>query len=100
MPNLNKVTSSLQKIKSKYLGQSQEHLVNYLVKDYRFTNYEAEMLIDQAVQTNIVRLVLYNGKTSYRIVKSDSFGDATMLVHDTQLDTEEDDITGNTIIHN
>ena len=44
--------------------------------------------------------MLFNGKTSYRIVKSDSFDDATTLLPDTQVDTEEDDITANTIIHN
>ena len=54
----------------------------------------------QAVQTNVIRSVLFNGKTSYRIVKSDSFDDATKLLPDTQVDTEEDDITTNTIIHN
>ena len=44
--------------------------------------------------------MLFNGKTFYRIVKSDSFDDATILLPDTQVDTEEDDITANTIIHN
>ena len=38
MSNLDKVILSLQKIKSKNLGQNQEYLVNYLVKDYRFSN--------------------------------------------------------------
>ena len=44
--------------------------------------------------------MLYNGKTSYRIVKSNSDSEATILVPDTQVDTEEYDITANTIIHN
>ena len=44
--------------------------------------------------------MLFNGKTSYRVVKSDSFDDATILLPGTQVDTEEDDITANTIIHN
>ena len=55
-------------------------------------------MIDQAVQTNFIRSVLFNGKTSYRIVKSVGFDDATILLPDTQVDTEEDDITTNTII--
>ena len=45
MSNLNKVTLSLRKIKSKNLEQNQVYLVNYLVKDYSFTNDEAEALI-------------------------------------------------------
>ena len=44
--------------------------------------------------------MLYNGKTSYRIIKSNSDSEATILVPDTQVDTEEYDITANTIIHN
>ena len=43
MSNLKKVTLSLQKIKCKNLGQNQENLVTYLVKDYSFTNKEAEL---------------------------------------------------------
>ena len=44
--------------------------------------------------------MLFNGKTSCRIVKSDSFDGATILLPGTHVDTEEDDITANTIIHN
>ena len=72
--------------------------MNSLVKDYSFTNDEAESLIDQAVQTNVIRSVLFNGKTFYGIAKLDSFDDVTILLSDTQEDTEEDDITANTII--
>ena len=43
--------------------------------------------------------MLFNGKASYRIVKSDSVSDATMLIPDTQVDTEKNNITLNTIIH-
>ena len=71
-----------------------------MVKEYSFIHAEAETLMDQAVQSNVVRSMLFNGKTSYRIVKSDSFDDATILLPDTQVDTEEDDIAANTIIHN
>ena len=100
MSNLKKVTLSLQKIKSKNLGQNQVNLVHYLVMDYNFTNDEAETLTDHAVQTNVIRSVLSNEKTSYRIVKSDSFDDITILLPDTKADTEEDDIIANTTIHN
>ena len=64
MSNLNEVTLPLQKIKSKNLGQNQVNLVNYLVKEYSFTNDEVETLIDQEVQTNVIRSVSFNGKTS------------------------------------
>ena len=40
-----------------------------------------------------------NGKSSYRILKSDSFGKAAIFLPDTQVDKEEDDITTNNIIH-
>ena len=84
MSNLNKVTLSLQKTKIlKNLRENQENLVNYLVKDYRFT---------------IIRSALFNAKT-FRL-KSDLVGDATILVPNPQVDTEEVDISANTIIHN
>ena len=100
MSNLNKVTLNFQKIKSKNREQNQENLVNYLVKDYHFTNDEAEILIDQAVQMNIIRLMLFNGKISHKILKADSVGYATILAPDTQVDKEKDDITANNIIYN
>ena len=42
MSNFNKVVLSLQKIKSKNLEQNQKNLVHYLIKDYGFSNDEAE----------------------------------------------------------
>ena len=50
MSNVNKIILFLQKIKSKTLGQNQENLENYLVKDYSFSNNEAEILIVDAVK--------------------------------------------------
>ena len=55
MSNFNKVISSLQKIKSKNLGQNQENLVHYLVKDYSFSNDEGEILIVDAVKANAIK---------------------------------------------
>ena len=49
--NFNKVILSLQKIKNKNLGQNWENLVNFLVKDYNFSNDEAEVLIIDAVNS-------------------------------------------------
>ena len=58
MLNFNKVTLSLQKIKSKNLGQNQENLVNYVVKDYSFSNDEAEILIIGTVKANVIKVGL------------------------------------------
>ena len=97
MSNFNKVLS-LQKNKSKNLGQNQENLVHYLVKDYSFSNDEAEILIVDAVKANAIKSVIFNGKTSYRIVKTDNVSDATVLFPDTQEETPEDITTEDTII--
>ena len=43
MSTFNKVNLCLQKIKSKNLGQNQENLVNYLLKDYSFSNDEEKI---------------------------------------------------------
>ena len=90
MSNFHKVILSLQKIKSKYLGQNQENLVNYLVKDYRFSNAETEILIVDAVKANAIKLVIFNRKTAFRIVKADNVSGATV--------TPEDITTEDTII--
>ena len=98
MSNFDIIILSLQKIKSKNLGQNQENLVNYLVKDYRFSNDEAEILIVDAVKANAIKSVIFNGKKSYRIVKTDNVSDATVLFPDTQEETPEDITTEDTII--
>ena len=98
MSNFNKVVLSLKKIKSNNLGQNQENLVHYLVKDYGFSNDEAEILIVDAVKANAIKSVIFNGKTSYRIVKTDNVSDATVLFPDTQEETPEDITTEDTII--
>ena len=84
MEKFNKVILSLQKIKSKNLGQNQENLVHYLVKDFGFSNDEAEILIVDAVKANAIKSGIFNGKTSCRIVKTDNVSDATVLFLDTQ----------------
>ena len=78
MSEFNQVILSLQKIKSKNLGQNQENLVDYLVKDYSFSSDEAEILI----------------------VEANCAGDATVLVPDTQEETSDDIVTRDTIILN
>ena len=84
MSEFNQVILSLQKIKSKNLGQNQENLVNYLVKDYSFSSNEAENLIVEAVKAKVIKLVIYNGRTSYKIVEASCAGDAKVLVPETQ----------------
>ena len=98
MLNFNKVILSLQKIKSKNLRQSQENLVHYMVKDYSFSNDEAEILIVEAFKANAIKSVLFNGKTSYRIVKRYNVSNATILFPDTQEETPEDITTEDTVI--
>ena len=90
MSNVNKVISCLQKIKSKNLGQNQENLIHYLVKYYSFSNDEAGILIVDAVKANAIKSVMFNGKTSYRIVKIDNVSDAAVLFPDTQEKTPKD----------
>ena len=98
MSNVNKVILSLQKTKSKNLAQKQENLIHYLVKDNSFSNDEAEILIVDAIKANAIKSVIFNGKTSYRIVKTDNVSDATVLFPDTQEETPEDITTEDTII--
>ena len=81
------------KIKGKYLGQNYDNLMNFLVKDYECSPEIAENLIEAAVEGNIVKSIIFNGKKSYRVVKTDSFDDATILVPDTQTGTSEDERT-------
>ena len=98
MSNFNEVVLSLQKIKSKNLGQNQENLIHYLVKDNSFSNNEAEILIVDALKANAIKSVIFNGKTSYRIVKADIVSDVTVLFPDTQEETPEDINPDDTII--
>ena len=48
-----------------------------MVKDYSFSNDETGMLIN-AVKANAIKSVIFNGKTSYRIVKTDNVSDAAV----------------------
>ena len=74
--------------------------MNYLAKDYSFSSDEAEILIVEAVKAKVIKSVIYNGKTSYRIVEANCAGDVTVLVPDTQEETSDDIVTGDTIILN
>ena len=69
-----------------------------MVKDCSFSNEEAGILIVDAVKANAIKSVMFNGKTSYRIVKTDNVSDATVLFPDTQEKTPEDITTQDAII--
>ena len=79
--------------KSKSLGQNQDNLKSFLVKDYEYSPELADQSLDEAVQADIVESIMFNGKISYRIVKTDSVNDATISVSDTQTDNSEDERT-------
>ena len=68
-----------------------------MVKDYSFSNDEAEILIVGTVKANAVKSVIFNGKTSNRIVKTDNVSDATVLFPDTKEKTPEDITTEDAI---
>ena len=70
-----------KKNKNKSLGQNKEKLTNYLVKNYGYDKVNATELIERAVEDEDVKVVLYNGKDSYRIIAKD---DTTILAPDTQ----------------
>ena len=80
MGDLNKVILCLQKWKSKNLGQNQDNSKSFLVKDHEYSPELSENLIDEAVQANIVKSRMFNGKISYRIVQIDSADDATISI--------------------
>ena len=69
-----------------------------MVKDYSFSDDEAEILTEDVVKANAIKSVIFSGKTSYRITKTDHVSDATVLFLDTQEETPEDVTTEDTII--
>ena len=74
---------------NKNLGQNKDNLINYLSKDYGYSKESANKVIEKAVKENVVRIVLFNGNNSYRIVEN---GENTMIVPETQLnDTQLND---------
>ena len=90
MSDIFDVVSCFKKIKTKNLGQNKDNLINYLSKDYGYNKESANKVIEKAVKENVVRIVLFNGKNSYRIVEN---GENTMIVPETQLnDTQLNDV--------
>ena len=70
------VISCLKKIKKNF-GQNKDNLINYLSKDHDYNKESVNKVTEKAVKENVVRIVLLNGKNSYRIVQN---GENTMIV--------------------
>ena len=85
MTNLSDVISCLKNIKKKNLGQIKDNLINYL-KDYGYSKESAIEAVKKAVTENMVKIVFFNGKDSYRIVDKDG---NTILVPNTQQNEPE-----------
>ena len=74
---------------NKNLGQNKDNLINYLSKDYGYSKESANRVIEKAVKENVIRIVSFDGKNSYKIVEN---GENTMIVPETQLnDTQLND---------
>ena len=86
MSNLSDVISCLKKIKKKNLGQNKDNSINYLNKDYDYSKESAIKAIEKAVKENLVKIVLFNVKDSYRNVDKD---DNTILALDTRQNEPE-----------
>ena len=89
MSDIVDVVLSLKKIKTKILGQNKHNLINYLSKDYGYNKESANEVIEKAIKENVVRIILFNRKNSYRIVEN---RENTIIVPETQLnDTQLND---------
>ena len=86
MSNLSDVISCLKKIKKKNLGQNKDNSINYLNKDYDYSKESAIEAVEKAVKENLVKIVLFNVKDSYRNVDKD---DNTILALDTRQNEPE-----------
>ena len=78
-----------KKKKKKNLGQNNDNLINYLSKDYGYSKESANKVIEKGVKKNMVRIALFYGKNSYRLVEN---RENTIIVSKTQLnDTQQND---------
>ena len=90
MADLNKVILCLENIKGKNLGQSPDNLTRFLIKDFGYEKEDADKLIEEAICANVIKSVIFNGKASYRIVRTGSVTYDTVLAQDTQEITVKD----------
>ena len=70
MSDIADVVSCLKKIKTKSFGQNRDNLINYLSKDYGCSKESANKVIEKPFKENMVRIVLFNGKNSCRILRT------------------------------
>ena len=90
MADLNNVILCLANIKGKNLGQNPDNLTRFLIKDFGYEEEDADKLIEEAIRANVIKSVIFNGKVSYRIVRTNSVTDDTVLAPDTQEITMKD----------
>ena len=64
MSDLNRVVLCLEKIRSKNLGQNPDNLKQFLMKGFNYECEEAMKLIDEAINTNIIKSITFNGKVA------------------------------------
>ena len=84
MSDLNRVVLCLEKIRSKNLGQNPDNLKQFLMKDFNYECEEEMKLIDEAINTNIIKSITFNGKVAYRIIKSDSIVEDAVIIPETE----------------
>ena len=90
MADLNNVILYLENIKGKNLGQNPDNLTRFLIKDFGYKNEDADKLMEEDICTNVIKSAIFNGKVSYRMVRTDSVADDTVLAPDTQEITMKD----------
>ena len=89
-----------ENIKGKNLGQNPDNLTSFLIKDFGYEKEDTDQLIEEAICINVIKSIIFNGKVSYRIVKTDSVTDDTVLAPGTQDITMKDyhEENGNTTV--
>ena len=90
MADLNNVILYLENIKGKNLGQNPDNLTRFLIKDFGYKNEDADKLMEEDICANVIKSAIFNGKVSYRMVRTDSVADDTVLAPDTQEITMKD----------
>ena len=70
-------------IKGKNLEQNPDNLTRFLSENFGYEKEDAGKLIEEAICANVIKYVIFNGKVSYRTVKTDSVTDDTVLAPDT-----------------
>ena len=98
MADLNKVVACLEKIKGKNMGQNEDNLLHFLMKDYVIQNEDAKKLIEEALLAKIIKSVIFNGKVAYRIVRADPVNDSLFVQETQESECNNEDDNSNTQI--